>query len=82
MYISPPIGVLAILAVGLASTAWIPPQPREIAQATVVLPAATYEKFALWGNEHIGADGQPLTVVQVIKEFVKRWDKDNESSTN
>lgn len=59
MYISPPIAVMAILAAGLTSTAWLPPQPRGMAQATVMLPAATYQKLALWGKEHISADGHP-----------------------
>ena len=34
MYISPPIAVLAILAVGLAGTAWLAPPPREVAQVS------------------------------------------------
>ena len=82
MYISPPIAVLTILAVGLASTAWLPPQPREMAQATVMLPAATYQKLALWGKEQISADGHPLTVVQVIEELTKKWEKEKELSLN
>lgn len=82
MYLSPPIAILAILAVGLASTAWLPQQPRETAQATVILPAATYGKLALWGNEHIGADVQPLAVALVIEEFAKTCVRIKESSAN
>lgn len=68
MYISPPIAVLAILAVGLASIAWLEP-PQELAPATVVLPASTYQKLALWGTEHIGEDGRSLLVAQVIEKL-------------
>jgi hypothetical protein len=50
MYISPPIGVLAILAVGLAGAAWLAPPQREAAQVTVMLPAATHQKLALWAG--------------------------------
>ena len=69
MFTSPPAMVLAILAVGLATTAWLAPPPRELAQATVVLPTATYQKLELWAKDRVGADGQPLTVVQVIETF-------------
>ena len=82
MYVSPPIAVLAILAVGLGSTTWIAPQPREVAQVTVMLPTAIHQKLALWGKEHNGADGQPLTVVQVIEELAKKWEKDNKAPAN
>lgn len=82
MYISPPIAVLAIAAVGLAGTAWLAPPPREVAQVTVMLPSATYQKLALWGKEHAGADGRPLTVVQVIEELANKSEKDNEAPAN
>ena len=71
MSISPPIAVLAIAAVGVAATAWLVPPPPDVARAKVMLPAATYEKLALWGREHAGADGRPLTVEQVIEELAK-----------
>lgn len=69
MYISPPISVLAILAVGLAGTAWVAPPQREVAQVTVGLPAATYSKLTLLAKGRIGTDGQPLTVAQIIEEL-------------
>ena len=68
MYISPPIAVLAILAAGLASGAWLDP-PREAMSVTITLPEATYQKLSLWGKERSGEDGQPLSVAQVIEEL-------------
>ena len=76
MYISPPIAVLAIAAVGVAATAWLTPPPREVAQAKVMLPTATYQKLAQWGKEQAGPDGRPLTIVQVIEEFANKWEKE------
>jgi hypothetical protein len=67
MKISPPIGVLAILAVGLAGAAWLAPLPREKTQAGVTLSSATYQKLSLWGKEHADAGGRPQTVAQVIE---------------
>ncbi len=67
MRLSPPMAVLAILAVLLASVAWLAPPHREAAEVTVTLPAATYQKLALWGKAHTGADGKPQSVVQVIE---------------
>lgn len=73
MYLSRPTIVLAILAVGVASTAWLaPPPPREIAQATVMLPATTYQKLALWAKDRASADGRPLTMVQIIEELANK----------
>ena len=69
MKISPPIGVLAILAVGLASAAWLAPLPREKNQTSVTLSSATYQKLTLWGKEHAGTDGRSLTVAQVIEKL-------------
>jgi hypothetical protein len=82
MYISPPIAVLAILAVGLAGAAWLTPPPREVAEATVMLPTATHQKLALWGKEDAGADGRPLTVAQVIEKLAIEWEKENEAPAN
>lgn len=79
MRVSPPIVVLAIAAFGLAGTAWLAPPPREVAQVTVMLPTATYQKLARWGKEHAGADGRPLTVVQVIEALANKLEKDNEA---
>ena len=69
MYISPPIAVLGIMAAMVAGTVWLAPPPREVAQTTVMLPTATYQKLTLWGKEHAGEDGRPLTVVEVIEEL-------------
>ena len=82
MYISPPIAVLAILAVGLASTAWLEPPQREVAQVTVMLPTATHQKLALWARDRADPDGRPLTVVQVIEELVNKWEKNHEAPAN
>jgi hypothetical protein len=67
MKISPPIGVLAILAVGLASAAWLAPLPRENNQTSVMLSSATYQKLTLWGKAHADASGRPQTVAQAIE---------------
>jgi hypothetical protein len=77
MYILPPIGVLAILAVGLASTAWLAPPQREVAPVTVMLPAATHQKLALWARDRADPDRRPLMVVQVIEEFVNKREKNS-----
>lgn len=82
MYISPPIGVLAILAVGLASTAWLAPPQRQVTQVTVMLPAATHQKLALWARDRADPDGRPLTVVQVIEELVNKWENNNKAPAN
>jgi hypothetical protein len=73
MYISPPITVLAILAAMVAGTLWLAPPQREVAQVTAILPTATYQRLALWGKEHPGADGRALNVVQVIEKFSNKW---------
>ncbi len=72
MHVSPPITVLAIMAAMVAGAVWLAPPQREMAQVTVVLPTATYQKLALWGKEHAGADGRPLTAVQVIEELANQ----------
>ena len=72
MHVSPPIAVLAILAVMLAAVTWLAPPQREADQIAVVLSAATYQKLALWGKAHAGADGQPQTVVEVIEALGAR----------
>ena len=67
MKMSPPIGVIIILAVGIASTAWLAPLSREKTQTNVALSNATYQTLALWGNANAGIDGRPQTVAQVIE---------------
>ena len=72
MYISPPITVLAILAIAYTATVLLTPPPREIAHVTLVIPSTTYKKLVLWGQANTGTDGRPLTVVQVIEELAKK----------
>ena len=69
MKISPPIGVLALLVVGLASAAWLAPLPREKNQTSVTLSSDTYQKLTLWGRKHAGTDGRSQTVAQVIEKL-------------
>ena len=71
MRLSPPITVLAILAVTLAAAAWIVPPMETSSRATVVLPAATYQKLVQWGKEHMDAEGKPSTVAQAIETLSK-----------
>lgn len=73
MKISPPVAVLAILTVAVAGTVWLAPPQRNMTQVTVMLPTATYQKLSLRGKMNAGADGQPLTAVQVIEELTKNW---------
>lgn len=82
MYLSPPIAVLAVLAVGLAGTAWLAPPQHASGQVTMMLPTATHQKLALWGNKHASADGRPLTVAQVIEELANKLEKDSEDPAN
>jgi hypothetical protein len=44
----------------------------EPAQVTVSLSTATYSELALWVKGHAGADGQHLTVAQVIEELANK----------
>lgn len=66
MKISPPIGVMVILAVGITSAVWLGPLPRDKAQTSVALSSATYQKLSLWGKANAGTDGRSQTVAQVI----------------
>jgi len=82
MYISPPLTILAFLAVVVASMAWLAPPQRHMTQITVMLPTATYQKLVLRGMMYARADERPLTAVQVIEELTKNWQRDNEAPTN
>ena len=62
---------------GLAGAAWLAPPQREVAQVTVMLPAATHQKLALWARDRADPDGRPLTVVQVIEELVNKREKNS-----
>lgn len=72
MYVSPPLTILAILAVGLAGTTWFAPLEHGPARVALSLSTATYDKLASWGREQAGADGRPLSVEQVIEELARR----------
>lgn len=80
MQVSPPITVLAIMAVLVAVAVWLAPPPREVAQVNVTLPTATHQRLVQWGKEHAGADGRPLTIVQVIEELADNWDEGSGAS--
>lgn len=67
MRISPPVAVLAILALGVAAATWLAPLPRMAATVSVILPVATHQKLARWGQGHQGADGTALSVTEVIE---------------
>ena len=72
MYISPPITVLAFLAIAYTAGVLLTPPPQELEHVTVVVPSTTYQKLVLWGKEHTGTDGRALTVVQVIDELANK----------
>lgn len=79
MYVPPPITILAILAAMVASATWYAPPQSPAVQVTVTLSTATYQKLALWGKEHADPDGRPLTVVQVIEEFMNNREEVKEA---
>ena len=66
MRVSPPIAVIGLMVVVVAAGVWIAPQQQKAEQITVTLPTATHQKLAHWGQNHPGANGRPLTVVQVM----------------
>ena len=82
MTISPPIAVLTILVLGLATTVWLVPQPREATDVTVTLPAATYEKLVLLEKARGGANERSLTIVQFIEELAANWEKHDAGSAS
>ena len=73
MQVSPPIAVLATMAVLVAVVVWLAPPPREVAQVNVALPTATHQRLVQWGKDHAGVDGRPLTIAQVIEELADNW---------
>jgi hypothetical protein len=75
MYISPPISVLAIIALMVAGRVRLAPPPREGAQISVMLPAATYQKLTLWGrsipaqtDDHCDASGGHRGACELLGE--------------
>lgn len=67
MRLSPPIAVLTILALGVAAATWLAPLPRLAPTVNIMVPTATHQKLALWGQGHLGADGTALSVTDVIE---------------
>lgn len=76
MHVSPPITILAIVAVMVAVTAWLAPPPGDVAQVSVVLSAATHQKLAILGKQNAAVDGRTRTVTQVIQELANTPEKD------
>ena len=72
MYVSPPLAILALLVVGVATVTWLAPEQRAPARVTVSLSTATYEKLVAWAREHSGTAGSELTVEQAIEELANR----------
>jgi len=79
MQLSPPITILALLAVMVAGTVSLAPPQRQVVQISVMLPTATHQKLANWGRQHASADGRALTVAQVIEAFAGNWTKASEA---
>lgn len=71
-------------AVAVAGGTWLAPSPRAKTQATtaVTLPNATYQKLTSWTEDEPGADGRPVTVVQLIEELADKWERDKGTPAN
>ena len=78
MYVSPPVSVLAIVAIAFTGVAWLKSPPREVVRITVAVPTATYKKLLLWGQKHTDPNGQAPAVETIIEKFVIRWQKGDE----
>jgi hypothetical protein len=68
MTFSPPLSVLAILAVALAGTAWLAPEPSLLRPVTVNLTAGAYDELAKEARRRSIAEGSPMTVSEIIEE--------------
>jgi hypothetical protein len=68
MTFSPPLTVLAILALALAGTAWLAPEPSLLRPVTVNLPGGAYNELANEAQQRITAAGSPMTVSGIIEE--------------
>jgi hypothetical protein len=82
MHVSPPIAILAIIAALVAAAVWLAPPQPEVTEAKVMLPAATYQRLMLLGKEYSGANGRPLTVVEVIEMLANKRTNDNDASAS
>jgi hypothetical protein len=70
MQISPPLGVLGVVAAGLIATAWLAPA-RHIALVSVDVPVTTYERLAAQTKGRTDQDGMPMTVARLIEQISK-----------
>jgi hypothetical protein len=68
MTFSPPLTVLAILALALAGTAWLAPESSLLRPVTVNLPAGAYNELAKEAQQRITAEGSQMTVSGIIEE--------------
>ena len=66
MTLSPPISIIALLAVSVAGVTWYAPPDPQPKYVAVHVPAATYDKLEHWARGHPSESGQPLTVEQAI----------------
>jgi hypothetical protein len=66
MTLSPPITIIALLAVGVAGVTWFAPPEPQPPYVAVHLSAATFDKLEHWAKDHPGRSGQPPTVEQAI----------------
>jgi len=78
MTISPPTGVLVVLALAITAATWLAPLPRERTRVTVTLSAATHRTLALWGMAHADAAGRPQTAAQVIERLANNLKNETE----
>ena len=68
MTFSPPLTVLAILAVALAGTAWLAPEPSQLRPVTVNLSSGAYDEIANEARRRNTAEGSQMTVSGIIEE--------------
>ena len=72
MYVSPLIGVPALLVAAVIATSWFAEPPAAVApHVSVSLSATAYDLLALQATRRAGADGRPLTVEQFIETLAR-----------
>jgi hypothetical protein len=67
MHFSPPITVLAFMAVLVAAAVWYAPPQSPAPQTAVMLPQATYDLLVAKGKLLPTGDGRPRSAAQVIE---------------
>ena len=72
MQLSPPVTVLAVVAVMVALTVWLVPNTDTPARTTVSISAAAYEQLVRGAQSRTGTDGQPMTVSQLVEELASK----------